>query len=73
VLRADVLQASIDEGLSGYDFLGPADEYKLRWTPTVRPRVILRAYRGAAALPGLAWRRRIRPALKAARRRTGAA
>jgi CelD/BcsL family acetyltransferase involved in cellulose biosynthesis len=67
VLRADVLRASIEEGLTGYDFLGPDDPYKLRWTETVRPRATLRAFRGAAALPGLTWRRRLRPALKRAR------
>jgi CelD/BcsL family acetyltransferase involved in cellulose biosynthesis len=67
VLRADVLRASIEEGLTGYDFLGPDDPYKLRWTDTVRPRATLRAFRGATAVPGVAWRRRLRPALKRAR------
>ena len=67
VLRAEVLRASIEDGLRGYDFLGPDDPYKLRWTETVRPRVTLRAYRGAAALPGLAYRSAVRPALKRAR------
>src|SRR2546429_9879467 len=27
---------SIEEGLVGYDFLGPADAHKLRWTDEVR-------------------------------------
>jgi CelD/BcsL family acetyltransferase involved in cellulose biosynthesis len=67
VLRAEVLRATIEDGRRGYDFLGPDDAYKLRWTPTVRPRVTLHAYRGAAALPGLAWHRAVRPALRRAR------
>jgi CelD/BcsL family acetyltransferase involved in cellulose biosynthesis len=67
VLRGDVLRASIEEGLTGYDFLGPDDDYKLRWTSTVRPRVTLRAFRGPAGLPAAAWHRRVRPALKRAR------
>lgn len=64
VLRGEVLRASIEEGLRGYDFLGPDDEYKLRWAPTVRPRVTIRAFRGAAGLPAAAWHGRLRPALK---------
>lgn len=67
VLRGEVLQASIEEGLRGYDFLGPDDPYKLRWTDTVRPRVTLRGFRGAAALPGTTWHGALRPALKRAR------
>ena len=67
VLRADVLRASIEEGLRAYDFLGPDDAYKLRWTPTVRPRLTLRAFRGPLALPGIGYRRAVRPALKRAR------
>jgi CelD/BcsL family acetyltransferase involved in cellulose biosynthesis len=66
VLRARVLAASIDEGLRGYDFLGPDDAYKLRWTSTVRPRVTLRAFRGPAAVPATVWWRGMRPALKRA-------
>jgi CelD/BcsL family acetyltransferase involved in cellulose biosynthesis len=66
VLRGDVLQASIEEGLRGYDFLGPADPYKLRWTDTVRPRATLRGFRGAA-LPAATWHGALRPALKRAR------
>jgi CelD/BcsL family acetyltransferase involved in cellulose biosynthesis len=64
VLRADVLEASIHEGLRGYDFLGPDDAYKLRWTATVRPRVTLRAFRGAVTPPVRAYHGRVRPALK---------
>lgn len=64
VLRGEVLRASIEEGLRGYDFLGPDDDYKLRWTATVRPRLTLRAFRGAAGLPAAAWHGRLRPALK---------
>ena len=76
VLRGRVLEASIAEGLKGYDFLGPDDAYKLRWTGTVRPRVTLRAHRPPLHVPARAWHRRVRPALKTAlhevrRRRTG--
>ena len=67
VLRGEVLRASIEEGVRGYDFLGPDDPYKLRWTDTVRPRVTLRGFRGAAALPGMAWHSAVRPALKRVR------
>lgn len=66
VLRGRVLAQAIEEGLQAYDFLGPDDDYKLRWTATVRPRVSLHAFRGAATLPGLAWERRLRPLAKRA-------
>ncbi len=72
VLRGEVLRASIEEGLRGYDFLGPDDPYKLRWTEDVRPRVTVRGFRGAAALPGMTWHRAVRPALKRARRELAA-
>jgi CelD/BcsL family acetyltransferase involved in cellulose biosynthesis len=66
VLRAEVLRASVREGLRAYDFLGPDDSYKLRWTDTVRPRVTLRAFRGVAAPPATAYHRAVRPVLKRA-------
>ncbi len=68
VLRAEVLRSSIEEGLHGYDFLGEADTYKTRWTPDVRPRTRLYAYRGTAR-PGYAYRTALRPLLKAVRDR----
>ncbi len=68
VLRAEVLRSSIEEGLRGYDFLGDPDTYKTRWTSEVRPRLGLWAYR-REALPGYLYRKRLRPALKAARDR----
>jgi CelD/BcsL family acetyltransferase involved in cellulose biosynthesis len=71
VLRAEVLRSSIEEGLHGYDFLGEADTYKTRWTPQVRPRTRLYAYRGLAR-PGYAYRRTLRPLLKSARDRVSA-
>jgi len=49
VLRGHVLAASIEEGLRGYDFLGGPDDYKVRWTDTVRPRLTVDAFRGPAA------------------------
>jgi CelD/BcsL family acetyltransferase involved in cellulose biosynthesis len=65
VLRADVLRASIEEGLRCYDMLGGPDRYKLSWTSTVNPRVNIWAYRGLPAAPAYAYRKRLRPVLKA--------
>jgi CelD/BcsL family acetyltransferase involved in cellulose biosynthesis len=67
VLRAAVLESSIDEGLRRYDFLGGPDDYKLRWTDALRPREALYAWRGPGAAASEAWRRHIRPGLKRAR------
>ncbi len=64
VLRAEVLRASIEEGLSGYDFLGGPDPYKLRWATTVRPRLGIRAYRGTRVLPEWLYWRHCRPRLR---------
>ncbi len=72
VLRAEVLRASIEEGLRGYDFLGDPDTYKTRWTADVRPRVGIWAYRHEA-LPGYLYRKRLRPLLKSARDRVRSA
>jgi hypothetical protein len=65
-LRAEVLRSSIEEGLTGYDFLGDPDTYKTRWTAETRPRLRIWAYR-RTALPGYAYRKRVRPLLKSAR------
>jgi CelD/BcsL family acetyltransferase involved in cellulose biosynthesis len=65
VLRADVLRASIEEGLRCYDMLGGPDRYKLSWTSTVNPRLNIWAYRGLSAAPAYAYRKRLRPVLKA--------
>ena len=70
VLTAEVLRAAIQEGLTGYDFLGGPDPYKLRWTSTVRPRTTLRAYRGMSTLPESLYWRHGRPALRWLARRT---
>jgi CelD/BcsL family acetyltransferase involved in cellulose biosynthesis len=69
VLRAAVLESSIEEGLSRYDFLGGPDPYKLRWAEELRPRSALRAFRGIGAAPAYAWWASLRPALKSARGR----
>jgi CelD/BcsL family acetyltransferase involved in cellulose biosynthesis len=53
VLRADALRASIEEGSRFYDFLGGPDDWKLRWTTEVRPRMVVSAYRGAWRLLSL--------------------
>jgi CelD/BcsL family acetyltransferase involved in cellulose biosynthesis len=73
VLRGAVLRSAIEEGLAFYDFLGGAEPYKLRWASQIRPRVTLRAYHGAAAMPRFAYSARVRPRLKAihARARRG--
>lgn len=63
VLRGEVLRASIEEGLAGYDFLGGPDPYKLRWTDDLRPRVELHAYRGVAGVAFSTYQRAIRPIL----------
>jgi CelD/BcsL family acetyltransferase involved in cellulose biosynthesis len=67
VLRAEVLRASIEEGLSRYDFLGGPDGYKMRWTDEVRERSTVRAFRGVRGAPAYAWWASLRPALKSAR------
>jgi len=72
VLRGEVLRASMDEGLRGYDFLGGPDPYKLRWTEELRPRTNVHGYRGVAAVPSEAWRHALRPALAHGRRRAQA-
>ena len=64
VLRAEVLKASIEEGLSGYDFLGGPDSYKLRWASTIRPRFGLRAYRDAPLSAEWLYWRHARPLLR---------
>lgn len=69
VLRAEVVRASIEEGLQRYDFLGGPDPYKLRWTDDLRDRATLRAFRGARATPSYLWWRALRPSLKAGRDR----
>jgi CelD/BcsL family acetyltransferase involved in cellulose biosynthesis len=68
VLRAEVLRLAIDEGMTGYDFLGGPDGYKLRWTDELRGRVTLRGFRGARALPAEAWWRAGRPTAARVRR-----
>ncbi len=67
VLRAEVIRASIDEGLKRYDFLGGPDPYKLRWTEQLRPKSTLHVFRGGRMLPAYAWWSTLRPAAKAGR------
>jgi CelD/BcsL family acetyltransferase involved in cellulose biosynthesis len=66
VLRAEVLRASIEEGLDGYDFLGQPETYKTRWASRLRPRVTILAYRGAWR-PAYFYRTKVRGLLKSAR------
>ena len=69
IVGAEVLSASIEEGMREYDFLGAPDPHKLRWTSELRPRTNLRGFRGAAGLPSEAYRRALRPMLKRGRDR----
>jgi CelD/BcsL family acetyltransferase involved in cellulose biosynthesis len=69
VLRAEVLRACIEEGLSGYDFLGGSEAYKLRWASEIRERVCVTAYRGRSTLPDRLYWSRVRPRLKRVRAR----
>ena len=46
VIMAEMLRAACEEGLRGMDLLGRADQYKMRWTDTTRPRQRLRVFRG---------------------------
>ena len=48
VLTAEVIEQSIAEGLRGVDMQGRADEYKMTWADTVRPRQRLRVFKGFA-------------------------
>lgn len=73
VLRGEVLRASIEEGLRAYDFLGPSDPYKTRWTDDGRGRLRIHAYRGMAGATMRVWRSAVRPVLKRARGRAVAA
>jgi CelD/BcsL family acetyltransferase involved in cellulose biosynthesis len=78
VLRAEVLRASIEEGLQAYEFLGGAETYKMQWGPVPRVRAEVHALRGAATAPAWAWwavvRPRVRPlAQRALRHRESAA
>ena len=67
VLRAEVLRASIEEGLTEYDFLGGPDAYKLRWTSVVRPRVTLRAVNPHVGVLVETYRRAVRPGFRCGR------
>jgi CelD/BcsL family acetyltransferase involved in cellulose biosynthesis len=69
VLLAEELRRSIDEGLTEYDFLGSAEFHKLRWGSQTRDRITVRGYRGALTLPAYAYRARLRPLARRARRR----
>ena len=72
VLLAETIRASIDEGLSHFDFLGGPDPYKTVWTPHLRHHIVVRAFRGPKTLSARLWWRHARPALKRARDATRA-
>lgn len=70
VLRGEAIRTAIEDGLTFYDFLGPADDYKLRWGATVHPHVTMSAFRGPAAPFAYRWHAQARPQLKVVRART---
>jgi CelD/BcsL family acetyltransferase involved in cellulose biosynthesis len=67
VLRGGTLRSAIEDELQFFDFLGPADDYKLRWGATLHPHVTMTAHRGLAAPLAYGWHARLRPRLKIAR------
>jgi CelD/BcsL family acetyltransferase involved in cellulose biosynthesis len=67
VLRAEALRSAIEDGLQFYDFLGPADDYKMRWGAVAHPHVTISAFRGPLAPVAHTWHARLRPELKACR------
>lgn len=71
VLRGEALRAAVEEGCAGYDFLGAAEPYKLRWGAQVQPYSTITAYRGPYAAVAF-YHRRLRPALKGVRDRARA-
>jgi CelD/BcsL family acetyltransferase involved in cellulose biosynthesis len=67
---AEMLRAACEEGLRGMDLLGRADQYKMRWTDTTRPRQRLRVFRGPAGrIAERAWKAIAHPRLVALRDR----
>jgi CelD/BcsL family acetyltransferase involved in cellulose biosynthesis len=54
VLIARTIERAFSMGFKSYEFLGSADEYKLRWAP--RSRELMRAQAFAGTLPGTAER-----------------
>ena len=60
VLRTEALHQAVSDGLARYEFMGKGDPHKLHWTPRLRQRMVVRAYRGLA-LPEYAYRHQARP------------
>ena len=60
LLRAEALREAISEGLTRFEFMGKAEPHKLHWTPQLRERSLIQAYRGLA-LPEYAYRHKLRP------------
>jgi CelD/BcsL family acetyltransferase involved in cellulose biosynthesis len=69
VLRGLALQDAIEEGAAFFDFLGLAEEYKVRWGGSPRAAVALRAYQGRGAVLPVSYHRVVRPRLASARSR----
>lgn len=66
LLTARLLERAFERGLRSYELLGNADEYKLRWTDRVRPRIRVQAFPASPAgrVSFLGWHRG-RPLVKA--------
>lgn len=67
VLRGLALESAIAEHLDFWDFLGMADDYKLRWGSVVHPHLTISAFRGPAAQLAYRYHSDLRPRLKVAR------
>lgn len=74
VLLLAGVEAAAEEGYESYEFLGDVTDFKRRLATGERHQVVLRSYGGAALpLTAYAYRRWVRPRLKAARDRARAA
>jgi CelD/BcsL family acetyltransferase involved in cellulose biosynthesis len=60
LLLAEVLRSLIEGGVAAYEFLGGPDPYKVRWGGELRPRLVVRGYRGVK-LPTYVYRHKFRP------------
>lgn len=74
VLLLAGIEAAADEGYEAYEFLGDTSDFKRRLATGERRHVVLRSYdRAALPLGAFAYRRWVRPRLKAVRERARAA
>ena len=66
-LESLTIESAIADGLRFCDFLGMAEEHKLRWGSVVHPHVTISAHRGPAAPVAHRYHAQLRPRLKVAR------